>query len=154
MSSLLRTARVAARPLAAPRAVAARRLQSTAPPKDIPIDPEPLTEYPDVPPVNRQYLPPLGWQDVQLRRNFGDPLHEQDELYSMWSPDVPPVDPSVALRHFALAALTFTGVFFFIKNYGTPEPHFVRRTYPYGGLVKELGGLEENKARVDEETEE
>ncbi|ESK94712.1 nadh dehydrogenase 1 beta subcomplex [Moniliophthora roreri MCA 2997] len=151
MSSILRASRLATRSLVA------RRYASTGPAafsKDLNTDPEPLTEYPDVQAINRQYLPPLGWQDQQLRRNFGDSLHEQDELHSMWSPDIPVVEPKTALRHFTLAVLGFTSLFLFIKNYGTPDPHFVRRTYPYGGLVKELGGIEENKARVDEENSE
>ncbi len=32
----------------------------------------PLTEYPKVPDVSRQYLPPTGWHDNLMRRNFGD----------------------------------------------------------------------------------
>ena len=34
-------------------------------------DPQ-LGDYPDVPPVPRAYLPPKGWWDNQMRRNFGD----------------------------------------------------------------------------------
>ncbi|KAF9267850.1 hypothetical protein L218DRAFT_984723 [Marasmius fiardii PR-910] len=121
---------------------------TSIPEGELNIEPEVLTEYPDVPAINRQYLPPTGWEDNQMRRNFGDPVHEQEEMYSMWSPDIPVIDPNVALKRFAMAFLGFVGVFLYIKNYGTPEPHFVRRTFPYGGLVKELGGIEENKARV------
>jgi hypothetical protein len=32
----------------------------------------PLTDYPKVPDVSRQYLPPTGWHDNLMRRNFGD----------------------------------------------------------------------------------
>ncbi|KAG7089483.1 hypothetical protein E1B28_011163 [Marasmius oreades] len=136
-----------------PRYLATKSATSTAE-GELNVEPEVLTEYPDVPPINHQYLRPTGWQDNQMRRNYGDPLHEQEELYSMWSPDIPAIDPNVALKRFTMALLGFTGVFLYIKTYGTPEPHFVRRTYPYGGLVKELGGLEENRARMADETSE
>lgn len=33
-----------------------------------------LDHYPKLPDVSKQYLPPFGWQDQQLRRNFGDPV--------------------------------------------------------------------------------
>ena len=34
-------------------------------------DPQ-LGDYPHLPDVSRQTLPPLGWWDTQMRRNFGD----------------------------------------------------------------------------------
>ena len=34
-------------------------------------DPQ-LGDYPQLPDVSRQYLPPTGWWDNQMRRNFGD----------------------------------------------------------------------------------
>ncbi|KAL0577128.1 hypothetical protein V5O48_004842 [Marasmius crinis-equi] len=156
-SSILRTAR---RSLLTARPRSHRYISESAakidaafvePQAEEPEEPTILTEYPDVPAINRQYLPPKGWQDNQMRRNYGDPLHEQEELHSMWSPDIPTIDPNLALKRFAMAFLGFAGAFMLIKEVGTPEPHFVRRTYPYGGLVKELGGTEENKARVEEE---
>ncbi|THV07343.1 hypothetical protein K435DRAFT_643703 [Dendrothele bispora CBS 962.96] len=134
---------------AAPRRLLPSRSISTREPHDVNTDPEPLKDYPIAPPGSRQWLPPTGWDDVQERRNFGDPLPEHDELMSMWGPDIPPpgVTPSTALRHFVLAALTFSGIFFVTKNVLTPEPHFTRRTYPYDGLSKELGGVDANKVR-------
>lgn len=36
-------------------------------------EPDPqLAGYPQLPWVSRQTLPPRGWQDEQLRRNFGE----------------------------------------------------------------------------------
>ncbi|KAF9073462.1 hypothetical protein BDP27DRAFT_1417284 [Rhodocollybia butyracea] len=122
---------------------------------DINTDPEPLEHYEYAPPVSRQYLTPYGWNDMAMRRNFEDPLPEHDELHSMWGPDIPPpgVSSRMALTHFLLAVGAFTGIFFSIKSFLTPEPHFIRRTYPHDGLVTELGGLTENKARIEEESE-
>ncbi|KAG5646985.1 hypothetical protein DXG03_001708 [Asterophora parasitica] len=115
------------------------------------VDPQ-LNGYPQLPFVSRQTLPALGWQDPLLRRNFGDTLHEEDEVLSMWGPDVPPVPPATATLHFLLAASAFVGAAFLIKSF-SPEAPAIRREYPFSGLVTELGGLEENKARV-ESTEE
>ncbi|KAI0775174.1 hypothetical protein BD413DRAFT_603149 [Trametes elegans] len=117
-----------------------------------PDDDPQLGDYPRLPFVSKQTRPPLGWDDPQFRRNFGEPLHEQEEILSMWGPDVPVVPPYTALRWFSVAVLGFVsfGVF---CNYAHPEMPAVRREYPYDGLVKELGGLEENKARVERDTE-
>ncbi|KAF8643228.1 hypothetical protein AX16_009118 [Volvariella volvacea WC 439] len=112
-------------------------------------EPDPqLNGYPQLPWVSRQNLPAKGWQDMLLRRNFGDPLHEQEEVLSMWGPDAPPIDPHTATKQFLLAALGITGFAFLVKDVLTPEPPAVRREYPYDGLKQELGGVEENKARV------
>jgi NADH dehydrogenase (ubiquinone) 1 beta subcomplex subunit 8 len=74
-------------------------------------------------------------------------IHEQDEVLSMWGPDPPPIRPQEALKQLTLAALGFVGVGFLIKEMLVPEMPAVRREYPYGGLVAELGGVPENKVR-------
>ncbi|KAH7924283.1 Ndufb8, NADH dehydrogenase 19kDa subunit [Leucogyrophana mollusca] len=114
-------------------------------------DPQ-LGDYPDLPWVSNQDLRPRGWWDPQMRRNFGDPIHENDEVLSMWGPDVPVVPPQRALFQFSLAVTAFVGFGFLCKYVLLPERPTVPREYPYSGLVRELGGLEENKAR--EETDE
>jgi len=63
----------------------------------------------------------------------------------MWGPDVAPIDPYTALRHFSVAVAGFLTVGFTIKYFLVPEMPAIRRQYPFDGLVKELGGLEENK---------
>lgn len=63
----------------------------------------------------------------------------------MWSPDIPHVDPATALRHFTIAVSGFVA-FGLLCNYVlVPERPAVPRQYPFDGLVKELGGLEENR---------
>lgn len=111
-----------------------------------------LQNYPKVPDVSRQYRPPFGWQDQQERRNLGDPLHERDELYSMWGPDIPAVPPETAIRHFGLAILGFVSLGLVVRYVVAPEPPMVRRQYPFGGLSKELAGIDQ--ARPEEENEE
>lgn len=66
----------------------------------------------------------------------------------MWGPDVPPVAPSVARRHLALAALGFVGFGLTVRYVIMPDAPMVRREYPFSGLVTELGGLDENKACI------
>ena len=77
-------------------------------------------------------------------------MHEREELFSMWGPDIPHVDPSTALRHFTIAASGFVA-FGLLCNYVLiPERPAVPRQYPFDGLVKELGGLEENKVSLSQ----
>ncbi|KAH9838272.1 uncharacterized protein C8Q71DRAFT_806993 [Rhodofomes roseus] len=116
-------------------------------------DPQ-LGDYPDLPYVSRQRLPALGWDDKQMRRNFGDPLHERDEILSMWGPDAPTVPPSTALRHFIIAFSGIAAFGVFCKYTLVPARPAVPREYPFSGLVTELGGLEVNKAREESIEEE
>jgi hypothetical protein len=53
-------------------------------------EPDPqLNGYPELPNVSRQYLPPYGWWDQQMRRNFGDTVslsrHRPSVFLSVWS---------------------------------------------------------------------
>lgn len=71
-------------------------------------------------------------------------VHEKDEMFSMWGPDPPKIPPKTALFQFSIAASLFGSIMLFAYAV-TPELPAVPRSYPYDGLVKELGGLEENK---------
>jgi hypothetical protein len=72
-------------------------------------------------------------------------MHEQEEMYSMWGPDIPHVDPATSLRHFTIAVSGFVA-FGLLCNYVlVPARPAVPRQYPYDGLVKELGGIQANK---------
>ncbi|KZV93844.1 hypothetical protein EXIGLDRAFT_767709 [Exidia glandulosa HHB12029] len=118
-----------------------------------PRDPQLGPDYPNVPREYAQTRNPLGgesgrWWDMQNRRNFGEPLHAEDEALSVWSPDVPHVPPQRALFHFSIACLCFVAYGVFVPFIQVESPA-APRSYPYDGLVTELGGLEENKARVE-----
>jgi len=63
----------------------------------------------------------------------------------VWGPDVSPIPPQKALFQLSLAALGFVGFGFFCKYALVPDRPAVPREYPFSGLVRELGGLEENK---------
>jgi NADH dehydrogenase (ubiquinone) 1 beta subcomplex subunit 8 len=72
-------------------------------------------------------------------------MHEHEEMYSMWGPDIPHVDPATALRHFTIAVSGFVA-FGLLCNYALiPARPAVPRQYPFDGLAKELGGMQENK---------
>ncbi|KAI0925791.1 hypothetical protein AcW1_008123 [Taiwanofungus camphoratus] len=130
-------------------------LRSYATPATFKEDEDPqLDGYPQLPYVSRQRLPARGWDDWQMRRNFGDTLHERDEILSMWGPDAPVVPQSTALRHLIIATLGFVSFGFFAKFFLIPDRPAVPRDYPFSGLVAELGGLEDNKARSEAESEE
>ena len=64
----------------------------------------------------------------------------------MWGPDPPNIPERRALFQFGVAAAVFGGIMLFAYK-AIPERQAVPRQYPYEGLVKELGGLEENKVR-------
>ncbi|KZT07786.1 uncharacterized protein LAESUDRAFT_758346 [Laetiporus sulphureus 93-53] len=157
MKSTLLTARLAGsrNALRATRPALSARNYATPPPNIAPDDdPQLGPDYPHLPPISRQYLPALKrWDDPQMRRNFGDPLYMREEMLSMWGPDIPPVPPLVALRWFTIAALGFVSFGVLTKYVFTLERPAVPREYPYSGLVTELGGLEENKARELTESE-
>ncbi|KAG7451253.1 uncharacterized protein BT62DRAFT_884024 [Guyanagaster necrorhizus] len=140
-------ARRAARVTSVARLTAALALRPRTYAIEAAKDPESNDDYPKVPSVSRQYLPATGWQDPLLRRNFGDPVHEKEELYSMWGPDIPTIAPHIALRHFTYAAISFVSFGFLVKYALIPEMPAIRREYPFGGLVTELGGVDANKVR-------
>jgi NADH dehydrogenase (ubiquinone) 1 beta subcomplex subunit 8 len=72
-------------------------------------------------------------------------MHEEHDLLDMWGPDVSTtVLASTALKQLVAVALGLTG-FGYIVYRMVPESPAIPRQYPFSGLVKELGGLEENK---------
>ncbi|QRV89580.1 NADH-ubiquinone oxidoreductase family protein [Ceratobasidium sp. AG-Ba] len=137
---------------AAPRVVLARTYATPVEFKQPKEDPQ-LGDYPNLPPISAQRRPAKGWWNVQERRNFGEPLPEQAEVLSLWSPDVFNISRESALKQFGIAVLVFLGFTMAVRA-SVPERPAVPRNYPYDGLVKELGGLQENKAAVYEPEEE
>lgn len=153
-SGVLRTTPASVRHLSTSRVNAAARDAK---------DPQ-LGDYPDLPFVSlqqRKYSP--KWWDTQEKRNFGETvsasptlhrcgsvadvvafgsgfqLHEQDDVLSVWAPDVHAVPASSALRQL-IVAIGVVGVFGSIVYAATPEKPALPRTYPRDGLAAELGG--------------
>ncbi|KAL8276607.1 hypothetical protein RQP46_010956 [Phenoliferia psychrophenolica] len=98
--------------------------------------------YPKLSTASRQTRSPYGWWDSQERVNFGEPVPENDDIQSMWAPDVHKVKPLSAFSQLLLAFSavgTFAGVVYFIQA----PPPALPRAYPFDGLVKELSGTDE-----------
>lgn len=51
-----------------------------------------------------------------------------------------------AVKQLSVAVVAFCLLFATIAHF-TPDVPMVRRQYPHGGLIKELGSIEENKVR-------
>lgn len=88
------------------------------------------------------------------RINFGEAVPIDDDVQSMWAPDVHSIDPFSAFSQL-VTAFAAVGVFavgvWFIR---APAPA-LPRAYPYGGLVQELSGTDDKlyAARSIEENE-
>ncbi|GAA6044124.1 hypothetical protein JCM8097_004719 [Rhodosporidiobolus ruineniae] len=159
-------ARTALRRAPALRSVAsyATSAPATAPPpipltKSAPYDPdrEPALAamgYPELPRESRQLRQPRGWWDMQERLNFGEPIPENEDLQSLWAPDVHKVKPSSALLQLLLM-FSAVGVFALGVSVIRAQPHALPRGYPHNGLVRELSGTDDeiHAARKQEENE-
>lgn len=85
---------------------------------------------------------PYGKYDLQqLRRNFNDPLHIDEDLYDIWSPDYyQPVSDGTALKHNAVFFSLFFGICAAVAIFElNPEKPAMPRSFPYNGLAEYLG---------------
>lgn len=90
--------------------------------------------------MKRAFRDPYGdWWDKQERRNFGEPVHEDNDILGVFSPEqythVTPGKAFAALGCFVAVFLGFSGVCSFYY----PDKPSIPRTFP-DGLEKELGG--------------
>lgn len=107
-----------------------------------------LGEYKNPEPVLAQNKDPYAkYDDPQNRRNKNDPVNIDDDLYDMWSPDYFDfVSDKTALKHngifFSIIIGLGTAIWYFELNPAKPA---MPRSFPFGGLAKELGsGNEED----------
>ena len=96
--------------------------------------------YVNPPAIPRQFRDPYAdWWDKQERRNFGEPVHEDNDILGMFSPEVythfTPGWGAVLLGTFVA---TFLGLVAVVGVY-YPDMPAVKRGYE-GGLDRELGG--------------
>ncbi|GAA5978958.1 hypothetical protein JCM21900_001325, partial [Sporobolomyces salmonicolor] len=78
--------------------------------------------YPKLSGQSRQLRDPRGWWDMQERVNFGEPVPENDDIQSMWAPDVHTIKPSSALAQL-LTMFGAVGVFAFgVSQIAAPPP--------------------------------
>ncbi|KAJ2454646.1 hypothetical protein EV183_001394 [Coemansia sp. RSA 2336] len=105
------------------------------------VDPDPqIGDYPNLPQIKSEERPQLGWWDRQNRRNFGEPIHEQDEVLNMRSPSLyrSPGWKRVS-KLWAGVIVTIGTVYYFIGKTRAERP-YMRAYYP-NGLKDELGGV-------------
>ena len=91
-------------------------------------------------PIKRQFRDPhADWWDKQERRNLGEPLHEDNDLYGMFSTwDYTHFTPNWGWVLFGTFVATFTGFCYTVKQFYPDKPS-APRTFA-DGLEKELGG--------------
>ncbi|KAE9984583.1 hypothetical protein BLS_001958 [Venturia inaequalis] len=114
------------------------RLRATVDP-DI-VDPGQNGGYINPPPQKRALRDPHGdWWDKQERRNYGEPVHEDNDTLGLFTTEVYTwTTPGHGIKlqgAFVVALLTLLGAVYVT----VPEKPSVPRTFP-DGLEKELGG--------------
>ncbi|CUM64054.1 uncharacterized protein PRCAT00001642001 [Priceomyces carsonii] len=101
-----------------------------------------IADYPNPEPKLAQEKDPyIKYDDQQNRRNIGEPVNIDDDYYDMWSPDYFNfVSDKTALKHngifFSLIFGFGAAIWYFELNPAKPA---MPRSYPSGGLAKELG---------------
>lgn len=96
--------------------------------------------YVNPPPEKRQFRDPYAdWWDKQERRNYGEPVHEDNDILGMFSPE--------EYTHFTSGKAFFLlgcfaaslGALCWVVSKNYPDKPSVPRRFP-GGLDRELGG--------------
>lgn len=90
--------------------------------------------------MKRSFRDPYGgWWDAQEKRNFGEPVHEDNEILGVFSPEqYTHVSPSKGFFHLGCFVVAFLGLVGVVSlNY--PDKPSAPKTY-VDGLEKELGG--------------
>ncbi|KAI9682182.1 MAG: hypothetical protein M1817_000236 [Caeruleum heppii] len=110
-------------------------------------DPNMNGGYINPPREKRQFRDPYGdWWDKQERRNFGEPVHEDNDELAMFSTyeytHVSPGKAALQLGLFVAAVFGLAGV----VSMFYPDTPAVPREFP-GGLETELGGPNAVRAR-------
>ncbi|KAJ5300528.1 uncharacterized protein N7443_005530 [Penicillium atrosanguineum] len=139
-----RLPQVAARHAIAPRAtfsqVAALRAAEVE-------DPLQNGNYQNPPRVKRAFRDPYGgWWDAQEKRNFGEPVHEDNEILGVFSPEqYTHVSARKGLFQLGAFVVTFLGLCGVVSMFYPDRPS-APKTY-VDGLEKELGGANALPAR-------
>ena len=103
-------------------------------------DPNMNGGYINPPRIPRQFRDPYAdWWDKQERRNYGEPVHEDNDILGMFSPEeYTHFKPGFGALCFGVFVATFLGLVGVAKVY-YPDMPAVKRGFE-GGLDRELGG--------------
>ncbi|KAF2720434.1 hypothetical protein K431DRAFT_321008 [Polychaeton citri CBS 116435] len=104
-------------------------------------------------PVKRQFRDPYGdWWDKQERRNYGETVHEDNDVLGIFSPEeYTHVTPGWGAVQWS-AFLATTGFVLGAVYQYYPDKASVPRAFP-GGLERELGGSGAVRARKSSDEE-
>ncbi|KAI5802799.1 hypothetical protein FPQ18DRAFT_383801 [Pyronema domesticum] len=116
------------------------------------VDPGQNGGYVNPAPEKRQFRDPYGeWWDKQERRNFGEPVHEDNDILGRFSPeDYTWVSPAKGLFQIGCFVTTVFGLLGVVYMF-YPDMPAVPRTFPHNGLEKALGGPGVLKARSSDD---
>ncbi|PYH86956.1 NADH:ubiquinone oxidoreductase kd subunit [Aspergillus uvarum CBS 121591] len=131
-----RLPQVAAR-FSVPRASFSQLRSLAAPELDDPLQ---NGNYQNPPRMKRAFRDPYGdWWDKQERRNFGEPVHEENEILGVFSPEqYTHVTSGKGILQIGAFIVAFLGLCGTVSLFYPDKPS-VPRTFP-DGLEKELGG--------------
>ena len=103
-------------------------------------DPNMNGGYINPPGIPRQFRDPYAdWWDKQERRNYGEPVHEDNDVLGVFSPhEYDHYKPGFGFFLLGCFVATFMGVVGVVSLYYPDKPS-VHRGFP-GGLDRELGG--------------
>ena len=103
-------------------------------------DPELNGGYKNPPAIPRQFRDPYAdWWDKQERRNYGEPVHEDNDILGMFSPEeYTHFEPGWAAICVGIFVATFLGAVAVVRM-TYPDTPSAMRGYE-GGLDRELGG--------------
>jgi len=106
----------------------------------LPLIPPENGGYINPPPEKRQFRDPYAdWWDKQERRNYGEPVHEDNDILGMFSPEeYTHYKPGKAFFLLGCFVTTVVGLCAVVYPYYPDKPS-APRTFP-GGLDRELGG--------------
>lgn len=96
--------------------------------------------YINPPAVKRQHRDPhADWWDKQERRNFGEPVHEDDDILAIFTPeDYTHIKPGKGFFLLGCWIASFLGLCQVVSIY-YPDTPSVPREFP-DGMERELGG--------------
>ncbi|KAI0468771.1 NADH:ubiquinone oxidoreductase 20.1kD subunit [Xylaria cf. heliscus] len=116
-------------------------------------DPNMNGGYINPPPVKRQFRDPHGdWWDKQERRNFGEPVHEDNDTLGMFSAhEYTWVNSKMAFTQIGTFLAVFFGVCWVVGQLYADKVAFPREFE--GGLERELGGSGAVRARAPDDPE-
>ncbi|KAF2668214.1 hypothetical protein BT63DRAFT_388274, partial [Microthyrium microscopicum] len=109
-----------------------------------PVIDDPLMNggYINPPAIKRSQRDPYeDWWDKQERRNYGEPVHEDNDILGVFSlEEYNQWPPGKALRYFAGYFTVIAGFAGSIYYFAYPQKPSTKRTFPGNGLEVELGG--------------